>query len=154
MIQTPSIHGPILRLTPFNLAGPVMRFSIHQRDNNRRVGILLITALDGKSGHASLEMLVADPTKRVQYGSEILQLALQVAFCERKLHRITVRVPEFDDETIHLIEQTGFILEARQRQAIFLRGRYWDELIYGLLETDWQVRVQYESVSLPLEGTC
>jgi RimJ/RimL family protein N-acetyltransferase len=154
MIHTPFINGPILQLIPFNLAGLVMRFAINWRDHNRRVGILLITALDRESEHVSLELLISDPEKRALYGPEILQLALQVAFGEQKRRRVTVHVPEYDSVTIGLVEETGFVLEARQVQAIYLRGRFWDDLLFGLLETDWQVKVQCGTIPLPLEGYC
>ena len=36
--------------------------------------------------------------------------------------------------------------------ALFLRGRFWDELVFGLLVTDWQDKVQYESFPLLLQG--
>jgi RimJ/RimL family protein N-acetyltransferase len=154
MNHPPSTHGPNLHLVPFTQAGSAMRFSINRRDNNRQVGILLITTLDRTARHASLELVITDPGKREQHGAEALQLALQAAFCQQGQHRLTVRVPEYDEATIRLIEQTGFALEARQRQAVFVRGRFWDDLVYGLLETDWQVTVQYESIPLPLEGYC
>jgi len=154
MIQTLTLYGPILRLTPFNLAGSMLRFSINRRDDSRQVGLLLVTALDPKSGHAALELLIADPAKRKLYGPEVLKLVLQFGFCERKLHRVTMCVPEFDRVTLKLIEQIGFTLEVCQRQAILLRGRFWDDLVYGLLETDWQDKVEYEASPLPVEGYC
>jgi len=154
MIQTPSISGTSLYLTPFRLAGPELRFAINRRDNKRQVGILLITDLDLQSGHASLKLLILDPEKQAEYGQEALHIALTFAFNGRKLHRMTVCVPEYDGGMLKLIEQSGFVLEARQRQAIYLRGRFWDDLLYGLLASDWQVKVQYEILPLPLEGSC
>ena len=152
MIQTSTLYGPTLCLTPFRTPGPALRFALNRRDNHSQVGILLITELDPQSAQALLELLIAVPEKRAEYGPEALDLALTFAFSARKLHRLTVRVPEFDRETIGLIEQHGFMLEACQRQALFLRGRFWDELVFGLLVTDWQDKVQYESFPLLLQG--
>jgi RimJ/RimL family protein N-acetyltransferase len=154
MTSMPSIYGTSLYLTPFRLAGPELRFAINRRDNQRQVGILLITDLDLLSGHASLKLLISNPEKQAEYGPEALELALTFAFSERKLHRITVCIPEYDGAMLKLMEQSGFVLEARQRQAIFLRGRFWDDLLYGLLASDWQVKVQFETLPLPLEGPC
>jgi hypothetical protein len=50
MIQTPFINGPILHLTPFNLAGLVMRFSINKPALFWRPGSVRPFSYAGASG--------------------------------------------------------------------------------------------------------
>ncbi len=154
MNRSPSLTGPTLRLTPIFFSGIVMRFSIYRVDDSTLVGILVMVLVNEDAQIASLELLISNPEKRKQYGPEAIQLALQYVFGVCRYTRLTVRVPEYDGATISLIEQTGFILESRQQQVIFLRGRFWDDLLYSMMQSDWQVSLHCESLNLPVERVC
>ena len=143
MLQTTALYGPTLRLVPFNFAGRIIRFAIYWREYNLLVGILLITLPEQNAVDGVVELLIADPSRREYFGPEALQIALQFAFSEQDLHRATVCVPEYDTITMKLVETAGFIFETRRRQAIFMRGRFWDELQYGMLVSDWQAQMSW-----------
>jgi RimJ/RimL family protein N-acetyltransferase len=72
------------------------------------------------------------------YGTEALHLALQYAFDELNLYRITLTVIAYNERAIALYEKAGF-----QREGIFREfgrrdGRRYDMYLYGLLRPEWE----------------
>lgn len=72
------------------------------------------------------------------YGTEAMQLALQFAFTELNLHRVTLTVFEYNPRAIRSYEKAGFRLEGRQRGAILREGKRWDVLYMGILREEWR----------------
>ena len=72
------------------------------------------------------------------YGTEAMQLALQFAFTELNLHRVTLTVFEYNPRAIRSYEKAGFRLEGRLRGAILREGRRWDVLYMGVLRDEWR----------------
>jgi len=69
-------------------------------------------------------------------GKEILQLAIDFAFNELNLERITAEVYEYNERSIKILEKFGFKLEGRIRKGKYHNGNYYDILIYGLLKEE------------------
>jgi RimJ/RimL family protein N-acetyltransferase len=72
------------------------------------------------------------------YGTEAMQLALQFAFTELNLRRVTLTVFEYNPRAIRSYEKVGFRLEGRQRGAILREGKRWDVLYMGILREEWR----------------
>jgi RimJ/RimL family protein N-acetyltransferase len=72
------------------------------------------------------------------YGSEALRLLLHFAFVELNLHRVTLGVFAYNPRAIRAYEKLGFVLEGRQRERLRRDGQRYDQLIMGLLRSEWQ----------------
>ena len=57
-------------------------------------------------------------------------------FKELRLHRIYGIIFEYNEASVNLFEKNGFVFEGRHREARFRDGKFHDELVYGILETD------------------
>ncbi len=53
---------------------------------------------------------------------------------------MTVYVSEFNDASINLHEGLGFQTEGRLRRVIHTRGRYYDQLMFGLLSEEYRTQ--------------
>jgi len=73
------------------------------------------------------------------YGTEALHLALQYAFDELNLHRITLTVIAYNERAIALYEQAGFRREGVFREFGRRDGRRYDMVLYGLLRPEWEL---------------
>jgi RimJ/RimL family protein N-acetyltransferase len=73
------------------------------------------------------------------YGTEALHLALQYAFDELNLHRITLTVIAYNERAIALYEQAGFRREGVFREFGQRDGRRYDMVLYGLLRPEWEL---------------
>jgi RimJ/RimL family protein N-acetyltransferase len=70
-------------------------------------------------------------------GSEAICLVLHHAFTELRLHRIGIRVLAYNTRAIRAYEKCGFTIEGREREAAFVNGVWHDDMMMGLLETDF-----------------
>jgi diamine N-acetyltransferase len=68
------------------------------------------------------------------YGTETMGLLLKFGFETLNLHRIYLRVFASNPRAIRAYEKAGFILEGRQRDAVFIHGKYVDVLMMSVLE--------------------
>ncbi len=68
------------------------------------------------------------------YGKAILRKAIDFAFSNLNLFRITAEVYEYNEKSIRLLESLGFELEGRLRKAKYYNGRYWEILVFGKLK--------------------
>lgn len=72
------------------------------------------------------------------YGSDALRILLRFAFADMNLHRVYLKVYDFNQRAIRCYEKLGFRHEGRLRQAHYTSGRYVDELVMGILRPEWE----------------
>ncbi|KAH8807882.1 acyl-CoA N-acyltransferase [Xylogone sp. PMI_703] len=75
------------------------------------------------------------------YGTEALRWALGWCFRTANLHRVQLEAYEWNERALKTYRTVGFQEEGRLRQAIWRDGRWWDEIILGILEDEWRVSV-------------
>lgn len=73
------------------------------------------------------------------YGTDAVRALLRLAFHEMALHRITLRVFDFNLRAIRCYRKCGFSQEGCLREAHFTKGRYHDVLIMGILAPEFAV---------------
>lgn len=74
------------------------------------------------------------------YGAEAMTLLLQHGFETLNLNRIFLRVYEDNVRAVRSYEKAGFVLEGRQRQAVYKHGKYEDVLFMSVLRSEWDSR--------------
>jgi len=75
--------------------------------------------------------------KEERYALAAARLMLDYAFNELRLHRCHTGFIAEDVESIKLFEQLGFTKEGTRRDQVFHQGRFWDEVLYGLLASEF-----------------
>lgn len=71
------------------------------------------------------------------YGSDAIRALLGFAFYSMNLHRVYLMVYEDNARAIHTYEKSGFQHEGRLRQAIYRKGKYYDELLMSILRPEF-----------------
>lgn len=71
------------------------------------------------------------------YGTEITRLVLDHAFGALNLHRVDLRVLEFNAAAIACYQRVGFQIEGRERESCLLDGQWHDDLIMGILAAEY-----------------
>lgn len=74
------------------------------------------------------------------YGTEAVKWALDWGFKHAALHKISTMVYEHNPPSIKMCEKLGFKLDGRLRDETYYDGRFWDDLIYSMLEHEWRER--------------
>jgi RimJ/RimL family protein N-acetyltransferase len=70
-------------------------------------------------------------------GTEAIGLVLGYAFNVLKLHRLSVRVLEYNARAIRAYRKCGFVVEGREREAAFVDGVWYDDIMMGLLSNEY-----------------
>lgn len=71
-------------------------------------------------------------------GTEITQLVLQYAFEELQLHRVDLRVLQYNKRAIGCYEKCGFIQEGVEREGAFIEGKYETDVFMSILDREYQ----------------
>ena len=71
------------------------------------------------------------------YGPEAMRWALNWSFTTANLHRVQLEAYDWNQKALRAYKSVGFREEGRLRQAIWRDGRWWDELIFGILRDEW-----------------
>ena len=72
------------------------------------------------------------------YGSEAINWAMDWGFARAGLHRIGLRVFEYNSRALKLYKRLGFIEEGRDREALLFERKRWDVINMGILEREWE----------------
>ena len=70
------------------------------------------------------------------YAREAIALMMRFYFQELGYHRAWSTVYEFNEPSIGLHRALGFTEEGRLRQNLFTHGRFYDEIIFGMLASE------------------
>ncbi|MFN8403315.1 MAG: GNAT family protein [Anaerolineales bacterium] len=113
-------------------------FAIRARDDDRLIGKAQVNRIEWSNGHGWVELgFGSADDQRKGFGTQALSMLLRFGFGELNLHRISARVPEYNEGAVALFKKLGFTEEVRRRQALDRDGRRWDLLTFGLLKDEW-----------------
>jgi RimJ/RimL family protein N-acetyltransferase len=97
---------------------------------------LRIESIDSRQGDIGFEL---DPSYWGQgYASEAARAMLEFGFTEIDLHRIWARCNAENDGSVRLLEKLGMQREGRLRENEYFKGRWWDTMIFAVLESEWK----------------
>jgi ribosomal-protein-alanine N-acetyltransferase len=74
------------------------------------------------------------------YATEAARAMLEFGFVHLKMHRIWAECIADNDRSRRVLEKLGMRQEARLREVEFFKGRWWDRLIYAILEDEWRTQ--------------
>ena len=74
------------------------------------------------------------------YATEAASAMLAFGFDTLKLHRIWSWCIADNQRSARLLGRLGMQLEGRLRENEHFKGRWWDTLVYGMLESEWRAR--------------
>jgi RimJ/RimL family protein N-acetyltransferase len=72
------------------------------------------------------------------YATEAAQAMVNLGFSEFNLHRISAWCLADNVGSVRVLEKVGMKLEGKLRENEYFKNRYWDTLLYAILENDWQ----------------
>jgi RimJ/RimL family protein N-acetyltransferase len=74
------------------------------------------------------------------YATEAAQTIVHFGFTELRLHRIWSWCIAENTASARVLQKLGMRLEGRLRENEYFKGRYWDTLLFGLLDHEWQAQ--------------
>ena len=71
------------------------------------------------------------------YATEAARAMVTLGFTDFKLHRIASYCIADNVASAHVLEKLGMRCEGRLRENEWMKGRWWDTLLYGILDREW-----------------
>lgn len=107
--------------------------------DDRIIGTIHFDEIEWTHGHAWFSIGIGEPSSRgAGLGHEALTLAIDFAFNDLNLHRLSLGVFASNDRAIRLYERLGFIHEGTSREFLLRDGEREDLIYYGLLAREWR----------------
>jgi RimJ/RimL family protein N-acetyltransferase len=95
---------------------------------------------DELARHAELGIALVPDARGRGIGTAALAQMLEFGFVRRNLRRIHLQAIESNAGGIRAYEKAGFVVEGRQREHAWVRGRYEDIVLMGVLRSEWAER--------------
>ena len=108
------------------------------RGEGRLIGNCGIRIESAGSRQASIGYEIAPRYWGEGYATEAGRAMVAFGFAELWLHRIWARCVAENVASYRVLEKVGMRREGRLREEEWLRGQWWDALVYGILDYEWR----------------
>jgi RimJ/RimL family protein N-acetyltransferase len=115
-------------------------FSIVELASGELAGEALLWAVDLHNRTAHLGVSLRPAFRGRGLGADVVLALCQYGFAIRGLHRLQVDTLASNTAMIRAAERAGFVPEGRLRRAAWVNGEFADEVLLGMLVTDWERR--------------
>ena len=113
-------------------------FVICLRADGRPIGFTSLGSVDHTNGSAEFFIAIGDGADRGRgLGTEAMEIVLDFAFGELRLHRVFLRVFAYNTGAARLYERMGLVREVTMREALHRHGQHHDVHIMSLLRSEW-----------------
>jgi aminoglycoside 6'-N-acetyltransferase len=75
------------------------------------------------------------------YAAEAVRRVLAHLFEERGLHRVAAECDARNERSARLLVRLGFRQEGHRVRSMWAKGEWTDDLLFGLLATEWRTRM-------------
>lgn len=103
------------------------------------VGFVRLNDVDLVARKASVRILIAPTHQGHGFGGAALRALVDFCFREMGLHRLGLVVREDNSRALELYKRLGFMVEGRERDAVWAEGRWVSFLHMGLLSDEWSL---------------
>ncbi len=109
--------------------------------NGELIGTCGVRMEDMEHGQASFGCAVGRPFWGQGYALEAARRVVTLGFALLPIHRLYAETLAANTRARALAERLGMRLEGHLREQKFFRHRWWDTVIYALLEDEWRLQV-------------
>ena len=107
----------------------------------RFLGEAFLNNVDLDFGDARLACGFYDPEKLGKgLGRRVVALVLAYCFEQLRLHRVGLRVIAYNERAIRCYRACGFREEGRLREAVFVDGERYDDILMSMLASEYEAR--------------
>jgi RimJ/RimL family protein N-acetyltransferase len=117
-------------------------FAVRPLDSDELLGYVELDGVLWSQQVCGIAFCFGDPANRGKgFGFAAAQMALQFAFDELNLHRVTLTAFDYNQQSIALAEKLGFQREGVFREFLQRDGKRHDMLLFGLLRREWEAHI-------------
>jgi ribosomal-protein-alanine N-acetyltransferase len=97
---------------------------------------------DSSAAEADIGYEIDASLWRQGYATEAVKAILEFGFGELKLHRVWSFCLAENEASWRVMERAGLRWEGLLRDNVWLRGRWWDTVVYAILAQEWEAHGQ------------
>ena len=101
------------------------------------VGTAGLFDVDPLARHAEAGINLVAAARGRGIGTAAIRLLIEFGFVRSNLRRIHLQAIESNVGALRAYEKAGFVIEGRQREHAWVRGRYEDIVRMGILRSEW-----------------
>ena len=126
--------------SPYRVSGPddhVAPFSVVELATGDLAGEALLWGIDlhNRTAHVGISLLPAFRGRGL--GTDVLRVLCRYGFAIRGLHRLQAETLGDNDALLQAASRAGFVREGVLRRSSWVNGDFADEVILGLLASEW-----------------
>jgi RimJ/RimL family protein N-acetyltransferase len=119
-------------------SGEGLYFAIVRRDDRSLVGGIGLDQYNANDRRAHIGYWLGRPYWGLGYASEAAASVCSVAFEKFRIHRIETGALASNRRSSAVLMRLGFRLEGRARDRSRIQRQWEDDLLYGLLRSEWR----------------
>lgn len=105
------------------------------------IGTIQLYEIDEQDKSCKLGIRIGDKAYWSKgYGTDSVKTLVEYAFMKMGLYRVALRVYEFNERAARCYDKCGFKYEGRTRKSAYIDGAYYDEILMGILKSDFLER--------------
>jgi RimJ/RimL family protein N-acetyltransferase len=116
------------------------QFVLVDKSVQQIIGDIGIHFLDEENCQVEIGCTLNKDFQNKGYATEAVRRVIDNLFKDLKKHRIITSIDPGNESSIRLVERLGFRKEAHFVESLFLNGKWVDDLVYALLEKEWDKR--------------
>lgn len=121
--------------------GSAYRFEVHAAEDGRLLGIVGLDSVSLLHRHGEVGIFIGSLTDQNRgYGRDALLTLLRFGFDRLGLHSIAIKANAENERAVHLYSSIGFVETGREREVVFMRGRFRDHTCFDMLESEFHER--------------
>ncbi len=115
-------------------------FIIAHKDTEEYIGQIDLVKIDWINRIGTLGIVIGNQEKLGKgYGAEAMKLLQDFAFNRLNLHKLELKVADYNERAIRCYKKCGFKEEGRIRENYFINGKYTDTLCMGILKREYKM---------------
>ncbi len=129
--------------SPYRVSGPddhAACFSVVELASGELAGEALLWGIDlhNRAAHIGISLLPA--FRRRGLGTDVNRVLCRYGFAIRGLHRLQAETLADNNAMTQAASRAGFVPEGTLRRSSWVNGDFADEVILGMLATEWEAR--------------
>ena len=133
--------SPESNASPYAIADPsdtASPFSIVELAGDELAGEAVLWGINAHNRRAHLGLALRPAFRGRGLGSDVVRVLCRYGFEVRGLHRIQIETLTDNAAMIQAALQAGFVREGVLRRANWVSGSFVDQVILGLLDSEWR----------------
>lgn len=123
---------------PFNQNDSWYQLAVRSAVTNELLGDLGVHFLADDGHQVEIGFTIAPARQRQGFGTLAVLALLDYLFTVLNKHRVFASVDPRNEASMALLKSVGMRQEAHFRQSLFWKGEWVDDVVFGLLRSEWK----------------